>query len=145
LILLYINKFIEIVFSNLIQDMAILHALPATQKIQFMHQNICLSVYIHRRTLKLVYAWVNTFIINHVYHQSLIFHIHSLWIIVRKYILTIIKINVRYRCKYRCKITQQTFLSLKVLQILANFIEFMVLPFTFNLCTVFKLHSVSRK
>ncbi|KAH0945343.1 hypothetical protein HN011_004099 [Eciton burchellii] len=38
--------------SNLIQDIAILHALPATQKIQFMHQNICLSVYIHRRTLK---------------------------------------------------------------------------------------------
>ncbi|KAH0945360.1 hypothetical protein HN011_006027 [Eciton burchellii] len=40
--------------SNLIQNMASLHALqiPAAQKMQFMQRNIRLSVHIHRRTLE---------------------------------------------------------------------------------------------
>ncbi|EZA50278.1 hypothetical protein DMN91_010193 [Ooceraea biroi] len=42
--------------SCLIQNTVIVHTLqiPIDQKIQFMHRSICLSVYIHRRTMELI-------------------------------------------------------------------------------------------
>ncbi|RLU17507.1 hypothetical protein DMN91_009742 [Ooceraea biroi] len=106
--------------SCLIQSTEIVHTLqiPVTQEIQFMHRSICFSVYLHRRTLKLMKDFMHS--IDVWYSPIILMCVLSLSCVLLRLYNAILETNDLYETFMCCLLLYVCFMYMFITSFLAQ-------------------------